>query len=268
MLADAYASEQYRFVRNRSAVFWGFGFIPILILVLGIAVAAGFKAITQAPAPGAVSVITEALNAMRWSNAPPVHLFLLIGASAIFTADYRWETWRLVTPRNSRINLLLGKLGVFAVVALLSLLAMLIMGGLSAFAGAVITHSQVVMITDGFFADFGRILLGSWLEMILIGAIACLVAVVTRSAVATMILPLVLSVIQAFSSGFIKRGLDGSAPLMDVITHPGVAAEIIRGAQPAGAYGVAVAVIILVAWIAVAAAAALAWFQRQDLTRE
>jgi ABC-2 type transport system permease protein len=37
-------------------------------------------------------------------------LFLMIGAAAILAGDYRWETWRLLTPRNTRQNLLLAKL--------------------------------------------------------------------------------------------------------------------------------------------------------------
>lgn len=268
MLADAYASEQYRFIRNRTAVFWGFGFVPVLILVLGIAIALGFRSITQAPSAGLINFIGEGFAAMRWTNAPPVHLFLLIGAAAIFTADYRWETWRLVTPRNSRINLLLGKLAVYGVAALISLIAMFVLGVLAAYLGGLITHTQVVLVTDDFFNRFARALIGSWLEMMLVGSVACLVGVVTRSAIASLMLPLVLSCVQAFSTGFMDRTADGSASLKDVIIHPSLAAEIVRGVQPAGAYGAGVAAVIVIAWIAVVVGASLAWFQRQDLTRE
>ena len=38
-------------------------------------------------------------------------MFVLIGAATIYAGDYRWETWRLISARNSRVNLLLAKSG-------------------------------------------------------------------------------------------------------------------------------------------------------------
>ena len=35
--------------------------------------------------------------------------FVLIGAATIYAGDYRWETWRLISARNTRSNLLAGK---------------------------------------------------------------------------------------------------------------------------------------------------------------
>ena len=47
-------------------------------------------------------------------------------AAAVYAGDYRWETWRLISARNGRPWLILGKIGVMKVLAMIAMLAMLI----------------------------------------------------------------------------------------------------------------------------------------------
>src|SRR4029453_7346398 len=57
---------------------------------------------------------------------PLVLLFVLIGAATLYAGDYRWETWRLISARNTRTNLLLGKLATVAWLALAAMALMLV----------------------------------------------------------------------------------------------------------------------------------------------
>src|SRR5215217_425428 len=137
MLADAFAAERLRLSRAWGVLFWSVLFAPIVSIVIGL----GGAAITR----GAVSKMGEELalramppidfgrtmiDAMAASDLIPVQFLFMIGAAAIFAGDYRWETWRLLTPRNTRPNLILGKLATFALVAAAGLL-LLALGGRS-----------------------------------------------------------------------------------------------------------------------------------------
>ena len=125
MLADSILSELYRLSRNRMAVFWSALFVPLLFVVGGIA----FHLITKSQvaemtsklAPGAAASLgatnlgNDLVQAAGISANGAVLVFMLIGAATLYAGDYRWETWRLISARNSRLNLILGKVGAFKV---------------------------------------------------------------------------------------------------------------------------------------------------------
>ena len=122
MLADAIAAERYRLLRDRSSLFWGFLFVPAVSLALGLLTDLFVRARFRGPIPGGTTdLAARLLKTLDGGASPFVALFLLIGAAAIVAGDYRWETWRLLTPRNSRANLLAAKLIVFAEAAAWSL---------------------------------------------------------------------------------------------------------------------------------------------------
>ena len=115
MLADAIAAERFRLSRDRVSLFWGFAFAPLITMLFSMAVDLFTRAVLHRTIPGETAYLANrAMGAVAGASGPFTALFLLIGAAAIFAGDYRWETWRLITPRNSRVNLLAAKLIVFA----------------------------------------------------------------------------------------------------------------------------------------------------------
>ena len=124
MLADAIAAERFRLWRNRISLFWGFAFAPLVAMLFSMAIDMFTRVILHRTIPGETTdLANRAMGAVAGASGPITALFLLIGAAAIFAGDYRWETWRLVTPRNSRVSLLAASLIVFGEAAAWSLLA-------------------------------------------------------------------------------------------------------------------------------------------------
>ncbi|HBY42719.1 MAG TPA: hypothetical protein DEH03_03345, partial [Brevundimonas sp.] len=136
MLADAIRSETWRLLQNRTAVFWSIVFVPVISLVLAIG---GFLFL-QSKMDGAMQTLPPELklnasavdlgqslvDAAGGLAHPGVLAFLLIGAATVFAGDYRWETWRLITARNNRPNLIMGKVGAVKLMALTGLALLLI----------------------------------------------------------------------------------------------------------------------------------------------
>ncbi|RYF91037.1 MAG: ABC transporter permease, partial [Caulobacteraceae bacterium] len=114
MLLDALKAEQFRFWRDRGAVIWGFAIPGVGVFALGVIATLFVKLVAKAKLPGLVNLGSDMVGALSGAGSPITQIFFLIGAAAIFGTDYRWETWRLQTPRNSRLNLMLAKFAVYA----------------------------------------------------------------------------------------------------------------------------------------------------------
>jgi ABC-2 type transport system permease protein len=191
---------------------------------------------------------------------------------ATFGADYRWETWRLQTPRNSRMNLMLAKFVVFALAAAIGLLLMPLGGFLGALLRVVIEGSHVDLPSLGpWFLGFLRAFAGSWLETLVVGGVAAFIAVATRSNVAAIIVTLLAAFAQAITLGIVTA-IPKPITLDQMATFPSLAGQVVRG-QPIGpdqvvVAGAPIAALFLILWLAVLAAATIALFQRQELTRE
>ena len=285
MLADAIRSETYRLLQNRTAVFWSVFFVPVIGLVLS---TVGFFLLKSKAAqisggqlPPELSLggpldLGQALasNAGDLAN-PAILAFLLIGAATLYAGDYRWETWRLISARNSRPNLLLGKVGVLKLLTLAAMLVFLLTGALSEVAKAVIFARPLVFTFGATEASqFGLLFLLSFVRVVQFLMISLLAATVTRSLLAALFIPLVVSVGQFF--------LGQTAPMLGLVPGdwltqlllPGTAFEtlkaLIKGGMEAAALpdGAIKAVISLALWSLAPLAAAIAWFSRQDLSKE
>jgi ABC-2 type transport system permease protein len=271
MLADAIAAERFRLSRDRVALFWGFAFAPLIAMLLSIAGDIFTRAVLHRTIPGATTdLANRAMGAVAGASGPFTALFLLIGAAAIFAGDYRWETWRLVTPRNSRVNLLAAKLIVFAEVAAWSLLLTALTAVLAGMFGAVANHARLVSPPAGpaFLSQYAGVVLVTWLEVLLIGALAALIGVVTRSTMGAVIAGLVIVFVQSTVSIAVQ------AATWKSLLIPAVAGRVLKTfviAPPevrsdAGQAGLAL--LFLLAWLVVLAGGAIALFRRQDLTKE
>lgn len=285
MLADAIRSESYRLLQNRSALFWSVLFVPIVGLALSITGSVLIKSKAEQLAgklPPEVAMggpldlgHAIASNAGDLAN-PAILAFLLIGAATLYAGDYRWETWRLISARNTRPVLLLGKVGVVKLLALSAMLVFLLIGSISDVARGMIFGRP---LTFSFGAEqagqFALLFLLCFVRVIQFLMISLLAATVTRSLLAALFIPLVVGVGQFFlGQAAPALGLEPSDWLAQLLM-PGLAFDtlklLVKGGMEAASMpdGMLIkALVSLVVWSLAPLAAAIAWFGRQDLSKE
>lgn len=291
MLVDAIRAEGFRLSKNRTALFWSVFFVPIITVAIGaitnfVLKANEAKLMADAEAPpglremmasGGQLDLAQALVQAAGDVANPLVLaFVLIGAATLYAGDYRWETWRLISARNSRLNLMLGKLATVAGIALLAMLVMLVAAVVENFIRAGIFDRQVVFVATGeAFGQFAGHLGLSWLRILQFTMMGMLAASVTRSLLAALFVPLVLGVAQFFSPNMLApMGILPDAWLAMLI-NPGASVDAVSATIAGGERAAALpAGIVLKAWVSLGLwtllplAGALAWFQKQDLSKE
>jgi ABC-2 type transport system permease protein len=271
MLADAIAAERFRLMRDRAALFWGFAFAPLASLLFSLAGDIFMRVALKRAIPGVtVDVANKAMGAVAGASGPVTALFLLIGAAAIFAGDYRWETWRLITPRNSRLNLMAAKLIVFAEAAAWSLLLTAVAAMIAGLLGGAINGATQVGPAAGgaFLGQFAGVFLITWLEVVMIGALAAVIGVLTRSTMGAVIAGLVVVVIQstlatAAQGASWKTLAIPAYAARAVKTFVAAPAELRPDGGPA-----ALGLVLLLVWLIVLVAGGLVLFRRQDLTKE
>jgi ABC-2 type transport system permease protein len=290
MLVDAIRAEGFRLSKNRTALFWSLLFVPIIAVVIGgvtnfVLKGSETKLLGDTKAPPQVREMLAAgpldmgqalADAAGGLANPLVLLFVLIGAATIYAGDYRWETWRLISARNSRSNLLLGKLAVVAGLALAAMLFMLVAGVIENLIKAAVFDRTLTFSmtgeTIGHFFGFAAL---SWLRIIQFTMMGMLAAVVTRSLLAALFVPLVVGVAQFFTPQMLMpMGVMPDA-WPAILANPGAAADALKTAIEGGAAAAALPAGLLPKawasvglWTLVPLAGALAWFRRQDLSKE
>ena len=290
MLVDAIRAEGFRLSRNRTALFWSLAFVPILSVAIGALTSFVLKGsetrilgdekmpeeLKAALAGGTLDMADALVSAAGNLANPLVLLFVLIGAATLYAGDYRWETWRLITARNSRINLLLAKLAVVAVLALTAMGFMLVASLIeNLIKAAVFERSLTFALTGEMAGQFLGFAALSGLRILQFAMMGMLAAVVTRSLLAALFVPLVFGIAQFFSPQML--GPMGVMPdaWLSVLVNPGAATDAIQAAIAGGVRAAALpdgllpkAWVSLTLWTVVPLAGALAWFRRQDLSKE
>ena len=290
MLVDAIRAEGFRLSRNRTALFWSLAFVPILSVAIGALTSFVLKGSEtrilgdekmpeelKAALGGGTLDMADALVTAAGNLANPlVLLFVLIGAATLYAGDYRWETWRLITARNTRVNLLLAKLAVVALLALSAMGFMLVAGVIeNLIKAAVFERSLTFSLTGAMAGQFLGFAALSGLRILQFAMMGMLAAVVTRSLLAALFVPLVLGIAQFFSPQML--GPMGVMPdaWLSVLVNPGAATDAIQAAIAGGVRAAALpdglllkAWVSLALWTLVPLAGALAWFRRQDLSKE
>ena len=290
MLVDAIRAEGFRLSRNRTALFWSLAFVPILSVAIGALTSFVLKGsetkilgdekmpeeLKAALAGGTLDMADALVSAAGNLANPLVLLFVLIGAATLYAGDYRWETWRLITARNSRINLLLAKLAVVAVLALTAMGFMLVASLIeNLIKAAVFERSLTFALTGEMAGQFLGFAALSGLRILQFAMMGMLAAVVTRSLLAALFVPLVFGIAQFFSPQML--GPMGVLPdaWLSVLVNPGAATDAIQAAIAGGVRAAALpdglllkAWVSLTLWTLVPLAGALAWFRRQDLSKE
>jgi ABC-2 type transport system permease protein len=285
MLADAIRSEAYRLSRNRTVLSWSLIFVPVVVLAFSIG-GAFFDAkvermAEQLPPQLAAANSVLDLGATLVSTAgqlanPALLAFLLIGAATIFAGDYRWETWRLISARNNRANLIMGKAGAVKLMTLTGLLLFLIAAVIGAVAKGLILDRDLVFRFGGEEArTFGLLFLLAYVRVIQFLLLSLLAATLTRSQLAALFVPLVVGVAQGLL--VTATPILGWSPVdwQTLLLFPGAAYEtlqaIVVGGVPAAVLqdGIAWrAIASLALWSFVPFGLTLWWFGRQDLSKE
>lgn len=290
MLVDAIRAEGFRLSKNRTALFWSLLFVPLITLVIGAVTNFVLKGsetkilgdekmppeLKAALGRGTLDLADALVTAAGNFANPLVLLFVLIGAATLYAGDYRWETWRLISARNSRVNLLLAKLAVLAVLALAAMGFMLVAGLAENLIKAAVFERTLTFGMTGekalHFLGFAGL---SWLRILQFTMMGLLAAMVTRSLLAALFVPLVFGVAQFFSPQMLApMGVMPDAWL-SLLINPGAATDAIQAAIAGGERAAALPDgILMKAWLSVGLwtllplAGALAWFRRQDLSKE
>lgn len=271
MLADAVAAETYKFLRQRGGLFWGFCAVPLGMLVFHLGMSTWLRG--RVRFADSVDLGQYLLEGLNGGSSAFFQIFFIAGAVAIFTGEYRFETWRLLTPRNSRINLLLAKFFVYAGASALSLLALGLAYGLNGFYAGMI-GGGLSWPAPSFLPVAAGVFLVNWAQLLVLGLFAALVAIASRAAIGPLIATISFSFAQLFSM-MVFPPWDNRWHLL--AAFPGRAVYHLRfwltgeemgpdvHADPAL---VPLAALFLLGWIVLLGTAALARFQRQDLSRE
>ena len=275
MLADAIAAERFRLLRDRSALFWGFCFAPIVGFLLSVGGDLFLRNVIKKPMPGVtVGLVDQVIKALSGGASTFGALFLMIGAAAVLASDYRWETWRLLTPRNTRQNLLLAKLVVVGEAVFWSLLLTAVLSALAALVGSVIGGRGLAFsMFDRNLFDVVGVLAITWLEAMTLAALAACVGVLSRSTMGVVIACLGVRFVQTVLASSLRL-MEQGQPSWKLLVLPAFDADLLRAAlldpgqlgAASGSAGVALAV--LAAWVAILATGAVFLFRRQDLTKE
>lgn len=285
MLADAIRSETYRLSRNRTALFWSVLFVPVIGLLLatiGFVVAKANEAKLVGKLPPELMKgdpldlgLTLVKSAGDFAN-PAILMFVLIGAATIYAGDYRWETWRLISARNTRSNLLAGKVVVVALLMIAATVAALVSDVIaSLIQAAVFGRPLTFSMTGGAAADFGLLALTGWARILQFTMLGLLAAVMTRSLLAALFAPLVIGIGQFFLPQILMpMGVTPDGWLLPLLS-PGMATDLLKAVIQGGTatadlpdHALLKGVLGLALWIVVPFAAAVAWFNKQDLSKE
>ncbi|HUH09841.1 MAG TPA: hypothetical protein VLZ73_04765, partial [Brevundimonas sp.] len=243
MLIDAIRAEGFRLARSRTTWFWSVLFAPLISLVFSVLGMVFMKA-NESKLMETANLPPEAMEVFAKAPLDLAHAlteaagkldsilllpFLLIGVATLYACDYRWETWRLISARNTRPNLLLGKIAVAVALGLVAITFMLFGGVIETIVQGAVFNRPLAFEATGdlvgqFFARFGL----SWLRVVQFGILALLAAVVTRSLLAALFIPMVIAVAQFFSPQLL--GPIGMAPdaWTAVLLNPSAATDALK----------------------------------------
>lgn len=262
-------AELFRFVRDRSAIFWAFAFFPIVYLFF----TTTLDFVPATTSRGVVASMDPTLRAVRALGIGGnfiFHLFIAIGAATAYGAEYHHATWRLIGPRAARPTFFLAKTSVFVLLSAASLILTAIAS--TAIGWAMILLGSVLPPPDGIAlwaipAAFAV----SVLELMVIGLCAALCVVVTRSRMAAAIVALFFSMGQVFAASYLTPPLAVGVWL----ASPIFAGDLIRtslpgsgGTPPAPPLAIMLASGSLILWCCIFAGATVAVLMRQDWSRE
>jgi ABC-2 type transport system permease protein len=276
MMTEALAAEWLKFTKNRWAMFWAWGFVPVLTLVLGVLVETFSRATPGGGMLGAAAPVNSTLDGLGSYGNIFLRLFPIAGAASLFAGEYRWETWRAILPRNERASIMLAKLCTFVFAGAISILLCGLAGFLTGLYEGALFHNLiwprvgaveiVLALAIGFAA--------SLLQLMATAGVVILIAVLSRSMIASIIGSFSVFLAAELFTAFLRLRMGSASEIMSFL--PNVAGDAMRQMASAirgdpDALGIHLALpgaAALLFWCVVLSAAAIALFRHQDLSRE
>lgn len=283
MLLDAFKAETYRLAKNRSTLFWAIGFVPLALILGGTSIAwyvinksksleTNLSAVEKA---GSADLTAPFMTLVGQVSNIGTLAFLLIAAATLFAGDYRWETWRLISARNSRFNLMAGKVMTLLALTLMASLGFLVAGTIVLTAAALFEGSTPAFSLEAKQGvDLGLLLLLGMARLVQVMVLSLLAATLTRSLMAALFVPIVVSIAQYFTEKFLMFVQIMPHDWQAIFLSPGLAVGhlkvgIDQGLPPALAQEiVTLSLASLCLWIAVPLALSFLLFQRQGMSKE
>lgn len=271
MLADAIAAEAFRLRRSPAVLFWGFLAVPLAVLLFNLLLDTWVRLHMNLPAM--LDMGRQTVSGVGLTQSAFFQIFYAAAAASLFAADYRWETWRLLTPRNSRVNLIMARFAVYGAACAASLILLGVFALVQCLYAVAIGGAVLVSPAPFALPLLGTFLTG-WCELMVLGAIVAIISIATRAATGALMTAM------AFCFG---------QWLMMVLIHPWQASPVWYAALPRlsawmlrafvtgqeVAPGLAatpaqggLAALCLLIWMTLGMAVAAGLFRAQELTRE
>lgn len=266
MLAQAISGEAYRALRNPRALFWAYALVPLFILIFGLGIELAVK-FDSKMVPPTIEPLRLAIRSLGAGGNPIAQLFYAIGGAALVANEYRWESWRLIGPRNRRLNLIIAKFMVYLAFAALSLAAIVGVEFFSALVAGLAKGAPVAWTVDGGpgWAALAMAWAASLAELAALGALAMAGAVATRSLLGGAMPAFLFALGQSLLLAFAQP----PAGINRAILLPVHAGDMARGWAQGGSGGDALAgAAMLACWAFALLSTAIILFSRQDLSRE
>ncbi|KAK0351372.1 hypothetical protein LTR94_025204, partial [Friedmanniomyces endolithicus] len=199
-IEEARWAEAYRLCQNWLQVVVAVLIVPVIVIVGGAAIlhqaaakgGAAAAAVGMDPAaPSSPLNMMEAFSFAAAHSANGVTLIMmLIAAATLYAGDYRWETWRLISARNDRTSLLLGKVAVMKLLALTGMATFLFSSIVYSLIKAGVFERSLSFSADrGELIAFGLVWILSWVRILQFTMFALLAGVLSRSLLFALIAP-------------------------------------------------------------------------------
>jgi hypothetical protein len=263
MILSLVRAEALKLRRQRAALFFGFFLVPAFATFISCALGGSLS--PRGDGHAILPLFHSITRALGIGGNPIAQLFFALGAATIFSVDYRYSGWRHIVPRSGRASLIGAKIIVFALFAGASLL-LVAAGDILANLIVALIRGMTPVVIDRDALSIRQAILSfgiSLLELVALGGIVAAVATATRSMMAAVILPFLLSLAASSAEAYLGNAIV-RFPL------PTFAADALRlwlggGAVPAPA---TIAALSLTGWCIVGFGLAITLFQRQDLVAE
>lgn len=272
MLADAIAAEAYRLRRNGGVLFWGFAAVPLGILMFNLVLNSWIA--THMRLPVRLDLGQQVIGGVALTGSAFFQVFYAAAAASLFAADYRWETWRLITPRNSRANLILARFAVFGAAAAVSLALMGVAALLQSLYGGMIGSAALAAPRGPFVLPLLATFAIGWCELMVLAGIVAVIAILFRASLGAVMTAMAFSFGQWVAMAIIHPW---AVPLSWYAALPRLSAYVLRAfvtgqelapGVAASELQAAVAALSLLAWVLLPGVLAMGLFQRQELARE
>ena len=274
MLGRTIAAEFFKASRRWGLLFWGFVFVPIYSVVVDVVLQ--LNSIHLDGVVPRIDLFARLARALEGSSSPIAQVFFIVAAATIFGGEYDSQNWRVLAPRARRTDWILAKVLLYGAGAFVSLALMALGATFIALLGAVRLREPILWQApvDSPLSAMVMLFAISWLELLLLGLAAGLIAVVSRSVLVGAISLILAAFCQTFLSSQVTASVS-SIPLLAAL--PGLCADVARffvtrteisPGEYIAARSALVAGASLLVWSSLTLCLTLAWFRQQQFNRE